>query len=95
MVADIDIVPVSPSWLRLARLAKLLSSVTLAWLGIEGTIGVVAGFLAGSIALVAFGLDSAIEGLASIIVIWRFTGVCVREGQKVWRGEECGCITCS
>ena len=74
MVADIDIVRGSPSWLRLARLAKLLSSVTLAWLGIEGTIGVVAGFLAGSIALVAFGLDSAIEGLASVIVIWRFTG---------------------
>ena len=74
MVADIDIVPGSPSWLRLARLAKLLSSVTLAWLGIEGTIGVVAGFLAGSSALVAFGMDSAIEGLASVIVIWRFTG---------------------
>lgn len=74
MVTDIDIVPGSRSWLRLAQLAKLLSSVTLAWLGIEGTIGVVAGFLAGSIALVAFGLDSAIEGLASVIVIWRFTG---------------------
>lgn len=74
MAADIDIIPGSPSWLRLTRLAKLLSSVTLAWLGVEGTIGVVTGFLAGSIALVAFGLDSAIEGLASIIVIWRFTG---------------------
>jgi hypothetical protein len=55
-------------------MAKLLSSLTLVWLGIEGAIGVIAGMLAGSIALVAFGLDSAIEGLASIIVIWRFTG---------------------
>jgi divalent metal cation (Fe/Co/Zn/Cd) transporter len=74
MVADLDITLGSASWLRLARLAKLLSSLTLVWLGIEGTIGVVAGVLAGSVALVAFGLDSAIEGLASIIVIWRFTG---------------------
>jgi divalent metal cation (Fe/Co/Zn/Cd) transporter len=74
MVADIDTVPGSAAWLRLARLAKLLSSLTLIWLGIEGTVGVVAGILAGSIALVAFGLDSAIEGLASVIVIWRFTG---------------------
>jgi hypothetical protein len=74
MVADIDVTPGSQSWFRLARLAKLLSSLTLVWLGVEGTIGVVAGVLAGSIALVAFGLDSAIEGLASIIVIWRFTG---------------------
>jgi divalent metal cation (Fe/Co/Zn/Cd) transporter len=74
MVANIDVTPGSSSWLRLARLAKLLSSVTLVWLGIEGAIGVIAGVLAGSIALVAFGLDSAIEGLASVIVIWRFTG---------------------
>jgi len=74
LMADIGCVPGSPSWFRLARLAKLLSSLTLVWLGIEGAIGVFAGILAGSIALVAFGLDSAIEGLASIIVIWRFTG---------------------
>ena len=74
MVANIDVTSSTPSWLRLARLAKLLSSLTLVWLGIEGAIGVVAGIVAGSIALVAFGLDSAIEGLASVIVIWRFTG---------------------
>jgi divalent metal cation (Fe/Co/Zn/Cd) transporter len=74
MVADIGVTPGSQSWFRLARLAKLLSSLTLGWLGIEGAIGVAAGIAAGSIALVAFGLDSAIEGLASIIVIWRFTG---------------------
>jgi divalent metal cation (Fe/Co/Zn/Cd) transporter len=74
MVANIDITPGSSSWLRLARLARLLSSLTLVWLGIEGTVGVIAGVLAGSIALIAFGLDSAIEGLASVIIIWRFTG---------------------
>jgi divalent metal cation (Fe/Co/Zn/Cd) transporter len=34
----------------------------------------VAGLLAGSIALVGFGIDSAIEGFASAIIIWRFTG---------------------
>jgi divalent metal cation (Fe/Co/Zn/Cd) transporter len=74
MVADIDIAPGSTLWLRLARRAKLLAALTLIWLGIEGTVGVIAGMLAGSIALIAFGLDSAIEGLASVIVIWRFTG---------------------
>ena len=30
--------------------------------------------LAGSVALTGFGLSSAVEGLASVIVIWRFTG---------------------
>jgi hypothetical protein len=63
MVAHVDVSPGSQSWFRLARLAKVLSSLTLVWLGIEGAIGVIAGILAGSIALVAFGLDSAIEAL--------------------------------
>ena len=66
--------PRSGEWLRLARLAKLLAWISLAWLGIEGTVAVGAGIAAGSIALVGFGLDSAIEGLASLIVVWRFTG---------------------
>jgi divalent metal cation (Fe/Co/Zn/Cd) transporter len=74
MVGDTNILPGSEPWLRLARRAKLLATLTLVWLGVEGTVGVIAGILAGSIALVAFGLDSAIEGLASVIVIWRFTG---------------------
>ena len=40
----------------------------------EGAIGVAAGVLAGSIALVAFWLVSAIEGFASLVIVWRFTG---------------------
>jgi divalent metal cation (Fe/Co/Zn/Cd) transporter len=41
---------------------------------LEGALGVVAGAVAGSVALVGWGLGSAIEGLAALIVIWRFTG---------------------
>ena len=33
-----------------------------------------AAIIAGSVALLGFGLDSVIEGLASIIIVWRFTG---------------------
>jgi divalent metal cation (Fe/Co/Zn/Cd) transporter len=40
----------------------------------EGVIGLIAGFTAGSIALTGWALGSAIEGLASVIVVWRFTG---------------------
>lgn len=61
-------------WLRFASLARKLAWGSLAWLTIEGMVGVLAGVAAGSIALIAFGLDSAIEGLASVIVVWRFTG---------------------
>ena len=41
---------------------------------LEGAIAISAGIIAGSIALIGFGIDSAIEGLASVIIIWRFTG---------------------
>jgi divalent metal cation (Fe/Co/Zn/Cd) transporter len=43
-------------------------------MGAEGAIAITAGILAGSIALIGFGLDSAIEGLASLVIVWRFTG---------------------
>ncbi|MGH3847988.1 MAG: cation transporter, partial [Pseudonocardiaceae bacterium] len=33
-----------------------------------------AAVIAGSVALLGFGLDSVIEGVASVIIIWRFTG---------------------
>ena len=61
-------------WLRLARLARALSWLTLAWMGIEGGVAIAAAVVAGSVALLGFGLDSGIEAIASIIVIWRFTG---------------------
>jgi divalent metal cation (Fe/Co/Zn/Cd) transporter len=40
----------------------------------EGVVGLIAGISAGSIALISWALGSAIEGLASVIVVWRFTG---------------------
>src|ERR671931_869971 len=61
-------------YLRLARRVRLLSWLSLAWMTVEGGVALAAGIVAGSIALVGFGLDSAIEGFASIIIIWRFTG---------------------
>jgi len=59
---------------RLIRRAKALSWLSLAYMTAEGAIAITAAILSSSVALLGFGLDSAIEGLASIIVIWRFTG---------------------
>jgi divalent metal cation (Fe/Co/Zn/Cd) transporter len=64
----------SPEWLRLARLARLLSWLTLAWMGVEGGVAIGAAIVSGSVALLGFGLDSGIEAMASVIVIWRLTG---------------------
>ena len=61
-------------WLRAARLARLLAWASLAWMCTEGAIGLWQGLAAGSVALTGWALGSAVEGLASVIVIWRFTG---------------------
>ncbi len=62
------------AWLASARTAKLLAWLSLAWMTVEGVLGLMAGLRAGSVALVGWALSSVVEGLASVIVIWRFTG---------------------
>jgi len=57
-----------------ARRARTLSWVSLIWMSAEGITGLIAGVQAQSISLLAWALGSVIEGLASVIVIWRFTG---------------------
>lgn len=59
---------------RLASRGKWLSWASLAYMTLEGSVAILAGVLAGSVALIGFGIDSAIEGLASAIIVWRFTG---------------------
>jgi divalent metal cation (Fe/Co/Zn/Cd) transporter len=61
-------------WHRAAGQARLLAWVSLVWMGTEGTIGIWQGLTVGSIALVGWALGSAVESLASVIVVWRFTG---------------------
>lgn len=43
-------------------------------MSLEGGVAILAGLMAGSVALIGFGLDSAVEGFASAIIVWRFTG---------------------
>lgn len=54
-----------------ARTGRRLQYATLAWNAAECLVAVGAGVAAGSIALVGFGLDSAIEVSASLAALWR------------------------
>src|SRR5206468_12560412 len=49
-------------WQRAARRARLLSWLSLVYMAAEGAIAIIAAVMAGSVALLGFGLDSAIEG---------------------------------
>ncbi len=59
---------------ELARRVRLLSWLSLGVITVEGVVAIAAGIVASSIALVGFGLDSGIEGVASLVIVWRFTG---------------------
>ena len=72
--ATLTTAPRSASWLRDARRARLLSWASLALIGAEGAVAIAAGLAAGSIALIGFGIDSVIEGGASLVIVWRFSG---------------------
>ena len=61
-------------WERAARWARRLAWASLLWMCAEGALGLWQGFAVGSISLIGWALGSAVEGLASAIVVWRFTG---------------------
>jgi divalent metal cation (Fe/Co/Zn/Cd) transporter len=50
---------------------RRLQYLTIAWNSAEFVIALVAGFRAGSIALIGFGFDSAIEVISSLAALWR------------------------
>jgi divalent metal cation (Fe/Co/Zn/Cd) transporter len=60
-----------PDRAALVRRGMLLNYATLGYNALEAVIAVVAGVLAGSIALVGFGLDSVVEVIASVAAQWR------------------------
>lgn len=75
MPADSPISPTNP-----ARAAARLEYATVAWNAVEALVAVVAGLAAGSVALVAFGLDSGIEIVSATVVLVHLRGLL--------RGEE-------
>ena len=68
---------------RLHKKALSLSYFTVGYNIVEGIVSIFAGSLAGSIALVGFGLDSLVESLSGSVMIWRF-----RKHGKISEEEE-------
>jgi cation diffusion facilitator family transporter len=66
-----DSEPAASSRPEAVRLALLLEYLTVGWNLIEGVIAVTAGILAGSVALLGFGIDSFVESASGSVMIWR------------------------
>lgn len=67
-----NISTIASSRVRAVARIRLLSWITLGWLAIDGVLGMTAGITAGSVALIGWGLDCAIQAAAALILIWRF-----------------------
>lgn len=57
----------------LGRRAKMLAGLSVAYNLIEAAIAITAGVIAGSVALVGFGLDSTVEVSSGLIILWQFS----------------------
>jgi divalent metal cation (Fe/Co/Zn/Cd) transporter len=57
---------------RLGRRAQLLAGASVTYNVLEAVIAITAGVVAGSVALVGFGLDSVVEVSSGLIILWQF-----------------------
>jgi len=60
-----------PTRTELIRRGRYLEYFTIGYNSLEGLIAVVAGLIAGSVALVGFGFDSLIEVTSGAVLLWR------------------------
>jgi cation diffusion facilitator family transporter len=70
----------------LHRRALWLEYFTVGWNVIEGVVAIAAGLLAGSVALVGFGVDSSIEVISALGLLWRLR----KAGPEATVAEESG-----
>src|SRR4051812_13503837 len=57
---------------RLGRRALWLAGASVAYNVLEAVVAVAAGLVAGSVALVGFGLDSVVEVSSGLVILWQF-----------------------
>lgn len=69
----------------LLRRGLRLEYFTIVWNALEAAVAVGAGISAGSVALVAFGLDSLIELFAASVVVWQLRGATEERERRALR----------
>lgn len=78
-------------WANVRRAAiirgRRLEYLTIGWNSLEAVVSIIVGALAGSIALVGFGLDSVIETSSGLALLWRLNHANERDAQSRERAE--------
>jgi divalent metal cation (Fe/Co/Zn/Cd) transporter len=64
------------------RAGRKIEFLSIGWTTLESIVGIIAGVLAGSVALISFGIDSAIEVASSVVLVWRLTDSSAAEDRE-------------
>src|SRR5579864_2030358 len=75
------VLPPRPERVSLIREAFRLEWLTIGWMTVEAIVSISAGIFAGSLVVLAFGLDSLIELASAGVLMWRLS-VELRHGQR-------------
>ncbi|MEY2523932.1 MAG: hypothetical protein QOJ66_2497 [Ilumatobacteraceae bacterium] len=60
---------------RFEERAVRLAWATIVWNVVEAVVAIAAGTAASSIALIGFGLDSTVEVMSAVVIVWQFRGL--------------------
>ncbi len=67
------------------RVAVRLAWATIVWNVVEAMVALGAGAAAGSIALIGFGLDSTVEVMSAVVILWQFRGLAASRERRALR----------
>src|SRR5438876_1902880 len=58
--------------------------LSIGWTALESIVGIITGVLAGSVALISFGIDSVIEVASSLVLVWRLSDASATEDREAF-----------
>src|SRR5438309_11579228 len=66
------------------RAGRRIEFLSIGWTALESIVGIIAGLLAGSVALISFGVDSIIEVASSVVLVWRLSDASATEDREAF-----------
>src|SRR5256886_4045277 len=61
------------------RAGRKIEFLSISWTALESVVGIITGVVAGSVALISFGIDSVIEVASSMVLVWRMNDTAATE----------------
>jgi len=63
---------------------RKIEYLSIGWTALESIVGIIAGVIAGSVALISFGIDSVIEVASSLVLVWRLSDASATEDREAF-----------